>query len=728
MTILRTLLKGFSDRSLLFVPGICLVLLPLLSYSPRAIVLENHHLALSFDRTTGSLVEIRNKLTKERYKVQGDEFSVEAIEFDAAFSDLKPVKLKSEGNSLVAYYKGLGLDAEVTWTLGKDRHFAEKRVALKADRGYGLKKVILSRPAFWGEGLNVVSYRYPQFGRPAGKEPISTFFGRTPKGGLFTGIEMPFDISALNEQKILLAYEPGIKVGANERVDCEPVYFGVYERHEGDDQTTASLLQFIEKARREFGSTSAGSGGNPVIPFRSESDAMASMTSAILGPPRHGLLAMVNGWHSEMQHEAYTSDAMVEAEIASLDFIAECGFDWVTASHPWGGEIEKMNALGADDKYTPGERVEKFLKHAQKKNLRIMMWPTMNHTHPWSKTGAPFRPDKPEWLMMPGDLSDKPKFVKEKAGKANCFAHTPFFNWLSRVNNDALATGYYPAWCMDGSFFGDGGWYTSVVPVDCASDGHDHLPGNSNYVSQRALDRLISDVRQRHPNELIEMCRPPMDLGVWSFRNVDVCFTQLEDGTGMDHIAAGDNIRTWSRARVHLDFFPHYLDQPLLFSSRYIDDKRPYIWSGEKLDYIMLSGMSSAPSQLYYLPTKTGIPDKDKAELRKWLDWGREHIDFLKVRKDLSDWPAPGKVDGSAHIIGDKGLIFLFNPGKEAMQGTFKLTDKEIGLKGEGNFKVSQQYPVSANATTAEYGETIRWEVPAETALILEIIPVSNNE
>ena len=728
MTDLRTLLKSLSGRVFFIAPGIFLIISSLWSCTPEAVILENAHLGLSFDGGTGSLVEIRNKLTNERYHVEGDEFRIEAVEFAADFSELRPTELKLTGNRFVIHYTGQGLDSEVTWTLGNDHHFAEKRVTLTASRGYGLRKVVLSQPTFLGDDLEVVSYRYPQFGRAPGKEPISTFFGRTPKGGFFTGIEMPFDVSSLNEQHVLLAYEPGIKVAANERVDCEPVYFGVYERHDGDDQTTESLIRFIEKARREFQTASAGSNGNPIVPFRSESDAMTSMSSAILGPPRHGLLAMVNGWHSEMQHEAYTSAAIVEGEMASLDFIAACGFEWVSASHPWGGEIEKMNALGAEDKYAPGELVEKFLKHAQKKDLKVMMWPTMNHTHPWSKAGAPFRPDKPEWLMVPGDLSDKPKFVKEKAGKANCFAHTPFFDWLSGINYEALATGYYPAWCMDGSFFGDGGWYTSVVPVDCASDGHDHLPGNSNYASQRALDRLISGVRQRYPNEFIEMCRPPMDLGVWSIRNVDVCFTQLEDGTGIDHIAAGDNIRTWSRARVHLDFFPHYLDQPLLFSSRYIDDKRPFTWSGENLDYIMLSGLSSAPSQLYYLPTKTGIPAGDKAEIRKWLDWGRVHIDFLKVRKDLPDWPAPGKVDGSAHIIGDKGLVFLFNPGKQAMQGGFILTDKEIGLKGKGSFKVSQQYPGSGNSVTAGYGETIRWEIPAETALVLEIMPVSNNE
>jgi hypothetical protein len=717
--------KRLLVKAALAISSIYLVCLTLWACIPKTLTLENSRLGLSFDRETGALVAIWNKLTDEIYYVSGDEFMVEAVEFGIDFSQLKSAEMKLTGDRFVAHYEGKAMNIEVTWTLDGDHNFAEKRMTLTTNRDYGLKKVVLSRPTFAADGLNIVSYRYPQFGRAVGKEPICTFFGRTSKGGFFTGIEMPFDASSLSERQVVLAYAPSIKVKAGERIVCEPVYFGIYQRHTGDDQPNPMMLQFIEKARREFQQKN----NNEVLPLQSESDAMNAMTSAILGPPRHDLVPMACGWHSEMQHGTYTSDKMVGEEMRSLDFLAECGIDWVSDSHPWGGETEKMNALGANDKYMPGELVTKFLEHAQKKEIKVMMWPTMNNTHPWSVLGEPFRADKPEWLMMPGTLDDKPDFVKKKAGKANCFANAPFFNWLSRINDEGLATGHYKGWCMDGSFFGDGGWYTSVIPVDCASDEHDHLPGDSNYACQKALDQLIGKVRQRYPQAFIEMCRPAMDLGVWSMRNADVCFTQLERGTGNDNLAAGDNIRTWSRARVHLDFFPHYIDQPLLFSSRHINDKRqrPFNWSSEKLDYILLSALSSSPNQIYYIPTKTGIPENDKAEIKKWLDWGRKNVDYLKVRKDLPDWPEAGKVDGSAHIIGNQGLIFLFNPNKYPLSGVFTMNQKDIGLKGKENFKITQQYPESKHSVDVRYGETTSWEVPPETAVILEIKPIDDN-
>ncbi len=131
--------------------------------------------------------------------------------------------------------------------------------------------------------------------------------------------------------------------------------------------------------------------------------------------------------------------------------------------------------------------------------------------------------------------------------------------------------------------------------------------------------------------------------------------------------------------------------------------------------------VSCSPNQLFYLPTKTGIPDESKAEIRKWLDWGRKNIDYLMVRKDLPDWPAAGKVDGSAHIVGDRGFVFLFNPNEETLEATFPLSEEGIGLTARGLFRVWQHHPAVDRGVVLAYGEVVRWQVPGETAVILEV-------
>jgi len=649
----------------------------------EAAVLQNDQLSLAFERKTGALRAIENKLAGETYQVEGDGFDVEAVQFHTGLADAKLVGLAVQGNVLKASYQSNDVAIQVLYTLR--HHFVEKQMTVTCPHDYGLKKLILSRPRFSGTDLKMVAYRYPKFGRKPGGEPSCTFFGRTDKGGLFTGVELPFDASSLSGAQVILAYSPSLKLKAQEELSSEPAYFGVYRKPPGELEPSD-------------------------LPRQCESDAMVTMTSTILGPPRLGLVPMACGWHSEMEHNAYT-DASIEGDMKSLDFLASCGIDWVSDSHPWGGEIQKMNGLGASDKYELGPQIRKFLEHAQKVGVKVLMWSTVTNTHPWwVEKGRPFRPDKPQWLMTP-------------LCNGNCMGNKPFVEWLNRVVLEGLATGFYKSWGVDGDFFGGQGWYTTVVPVKCPSDKHDHLPGDSNYACQRSLAQLYASVRQHHSDVCTVTFRPAQDLGVWAMRNIDICFTLLEftalDTAEATNLKAGDEIRTWSRTRLHRDFLPHYIDQPLAFPS-WAGPTKPK-WPKGHLDYVLLSAISSSPNQLFYMPTKTGIPDEDKAAFRKWLDWGRRNIEYLKVRKDLPDWPGPAKVDGSAHILGQRGFVFLFNPNKAALQGEFALTDESIGLNGNGPFRVSQHYPAAERVVAARKGETIHWDVPGQTAVILDI-------
>jgi hypothetical protein len=702
----------------------------------ETLTLENGRLGLSVDRKTGSLVAVHNKLTGETYQVRGDEFDVEAVEFRAGLADAKLETLQREAEAVKARYQSGAVVIEVIYTLRGDSHFAEKKLTLISSRNYGLKKLVLSRPTFAADGLSIVSYRYPKYHRNPGEEASCTFFGRTGKGGFFTGVEMPFDASSASGQQLTLSYAPSLKVAAGDKLDCEPVYFGVYQRRPADDQPPAHPPIRGANWHPQGPAMKAPPVASEVLPLPSESDAMVAMTSAILGPPRFGLNVAACGWHSEMSWRPYTEQTVAD-DMKSLDLLASCGIDGITDSHPWGGEIAKMNALRANDRYDPGPLVRKFLEHARQTGAGVAMWSSMTRTSgsaiPFldpQNPGQHFRSDKPEWRLDAGAGPPKnaPDWRKKteasdpsylKAG-GNCLANRPFFDWWARINLEALATGYYKSWCMDQDFFGGTAMPWTVVPVDCQSALHDHLPGDSNYGCQRALARMVALVRQRNPQMFIGLMRPNMDLGVWSLRNADACFTLIESGT-KDNLTGGDQIRRYSRVRVHEDFFPHYLDWPFFFPNRFNAADKPSTWSSDHIDYIMLSALSSAINHLLLIPTKTGIPNADKAELRKWLDWGRRNIAYLKVRKDLPDWPAPSKVDGSAHIVGDRGIVFLFNPNKQALEGQFALSEESIGMKGGGTYSVTQEYPQSGRTVKAAFGETVRWEVPAQTAAILRV-------
>jgi hypothetical protein len=510
------------------------------------------------------------------------------------------------------------------------------------------------------------------------------------------------------------------------------MYLGVYRRAERDAraaewQTSPRLLARVAGA----GGVQAESAANPPrdLPLPSESAAMVAMASAILGPPRHGLQAFACGWHCQMQQGEYESDAALEGELKSLELLADCGLDGVTDSHPWGGETAKMAGLREADRYVPGPRVRRFLGRARELGLKVTQWPTMNNTHPWKEYGGPFRLDRPDWLRgVEGGAQGGADVGDFRRRTANCVACAPFHQWLTRtIVDDALGTGLYDSWCMDGDFWGTGAYFHSTVPVTCFAGDHGHVGGDANYACQRALSGLIAEVRRRYPGIYVIMCRPPMDLGVWAQRNVDACFTLIESGTGGSNIVGGDEIRSASRIRVHHQFTPHWLDQSLLFPS-YASPEHVPAWPSAHIDYIMASALSCSPNLLLYLPTKTGIPAADKAEIRKWLQWGRRNTEYLMVRHDLFDWPDPGRVDGSAHLRGDHGVVFLFNPAAAASQAELSLTPECVGFVGQARVEVRQEYPSSDRHETHAPGDTVRWPVPAESAVVLRVGPRTEDQ
>ena len=391
---------------------------------------------------------------------------------------------------------------------------------------------------------------------------------------------------------------------------------------------------------------------------------MVAMTSAILGPPRFGLVPMACAWHSEMEQGTYTEQSLA-GDMKSLDFLASCGIDWVSDSHPWGGETAKMNALGADDKYEPGPLVRKFLDHAQKVGVKVVMWSSMNKTHPWLEEGRPFRADKPEWLLKPGASVDAPGAPKWlKTAKGNCLANTALLR-LARADQPGRhghrllqVVGHGRRLLRRRRLVHER--HSRGLPVGPARPPAGRLqlclPAGPGSADRQRAQALSGDLHFHVP-----ATHGPGRLVAAECRCV---FHPSRIGHGQRNLAAGDQIRTWSRVRVQRDFFPHYLDQPLLFPSRGEVPASPATGRARTSTTSCSARFPVRPTSSTTCPPRAASPSRDKAEIRKWLDWGRKNEDYLKVRKDLPDWPAAGKVDGSAHLVGDRGLIFLFNPNK----------------------------------------------------------------
>jgi hypothetical protein len=110
--------------------------------------------------------------------------------------------------------------------------------------------------------------------------------------------------------------------------------------------------------------------------------------------------------------------------------------------------------------------------------------------------------------------------------------------------------------------------------------------------------------------------------------------------------------------------------------------------------------------------------------MRKWKRWGTEHMAFLRDRVDLFGQPCrKDGIDGSAHVIDDRGYIFVFNPSSELCWGSIPL-NQMIGLNKRGNYsfaEISGDQPSRAGVYAS--GDNFVFSIPAKKAALYELMP-----
>ena len=278
----------------------------------------------------------------------------------------------------------------------------------------------------------------------------------------------------------------------------------------------------------------------------------------------------------------------------SLDVMAQCGIDWFSDSHPWGGETAKMNALGANDKYEPGPLVRKFLEHARKIGVNAITFTTMNNSHPWID-GKPFRQDQPDWVIDAGAGPPAGAPDWRKQFKGNCMGNRPFSDWLERTNLEALANGRYPGWCVDGDFFGGPGLACYVVPVNCQSDKHDHLAGRLELCLPAGIDAIDG----QHPPALSANLYfgVPADDGSGHLVAEECGCVFYAERNGYGRRQSGRRERQSAHGRESA--FITISSRTTSINRCCSRGAKPGNWPGKRLDYILLSALSSSPNQLY---------------------------------------------------------------------------------------------------------------------------------
>jgi hypothetical protein len=398
------------------------------------------------------MANIENKLTGESWDIHNDDFRIEAAEFTLTRENARLEGLHPRAPEAVdATYRADGHTLKVIYKLLQKNHFLEKQLILTSPYAFGLKKVVVGQYAFAGPKLKLIRYGWLK---------NAVYFGRAEKGGIFLGVEMPFDSSSLDSNgMVTLGYAPSLRVAANEPLVCEPIYFGVYAKEPNDAELPHLAMDEAQMREQSYNAEFGGKAPSH-FPLRSESAAMIAMTSAILGPRPERLAPFMDGWESEMTRAAYETREDVHGEVRSIDFAAECGMAYVAGGSIWGGAVLQVNALRDDDRLQLGEFALDVAAHARKKGIGWQLWHSLTSTNPWDDNripqdgnrpyppSHPYCPDQPDWQVSP-----TPAGVKA----ANCFGHQAFFEWLYKRIIEAVDDGKFSRWMADGDFLGGGG-------------------------------------------------------------------------------------------------------------------------------------------------------------------------------------------------------------------------------------------------------------------------------
>lgn len=150
--------------------------------------------------------------------------------------------------------------------------------------------------------------------------------------------------------------------------------------------------------------------------------------------------------------------------------------------------------------------------------------------------------------------------------------------------------------------------------------------------------------------------------------------------------------------------------------------------------YSLLSSIATAPFHhvINFIPARdpeehAALSDGDKAWFRKWLDWTDENARFLRALRPIIGPPMAGRVDGTAAVVEDRGLVFLFNPNPDRLEARFKL-DASIGLVRGQRFMIKELHPQEGRLIASvsgfwEHGSEVVLPMAGREAAVLEVFP-----
>lgn len=717
--------------------------------TPSSIItLENQFIALAIDRQTGSVISIHDKKLDVAYKMKGISFSLTTDR--GTLHSAVATGVKKNDETATFSFDTKDFDISLYYHLGSNDKFIEKWLEIKAKdtRPYFIQEIVLEDVKLSTQ-FKEIHYHDDQ---TIWACPINLFL-RCDKGGCFAGLEYPYwQMDIQGNEGFRLGFTPNYSVEQGQVFVSEKYFLGICRNegiyryshgpYPGHWAKKPNLLSFEDVGLKQHFKDGVinTSAIKPEVLDWGEVWAMQEFMRNVLPDdlplPEEGFWIWQNGWWA----------GLFEPQNEQIDRLKDSGIHDVMTANTWYGRGTHPNTepyltnmrvspmgfpVGRDTgakseeqktgegfhteakagrefddvkEYTPDfrapEKFEDFIAYGRKIGVHV------------SSFSLPviYFSERPEWAS----IDEQGKVSEYLFGRKNsCPACDEYMdhqlNLLDHVFNK-----YKPRW-----WGFDGRWlsYWEVPKYrtgskglgfdTCYSKNHGHLPGDNLYKEWKNIQNLLRELRRRHPQMCLEQYYGLKRGGPWALRHFNADDNYFETSG-----ATMNRFQTWHNQNDR--FRPPYKNYAAIFGES-IEDFR----------YSLISSISvTAYCQLG--PGYKGLVHKENQDfLKKWRGWATKNHAYLKVKRDMFDCPGFGRVDGSAHIIKDRGYIFLFSVEDKSSEATVRVSvniNRWLGLEESPAkfFTLTEIYPQENRVLGIyRYGEQFLYDMPPGNAAVI---------
>ena len=274
----------------------------------------------------------------------------------------------------------------------------------------------------------------------------------------------------------------------------------------------------------------------------------------------------------------------------------------------------------------------------------------------------------------------------------------------------------------------------------CDNPQHGHLPGKYSIYAQGR--RMVKFAQQMHE------AAPGLMLGA------DSGLDNPQYGRYADsrHHGGGYDANPATEPDIHLDRLYADMNRAYLYGLAHENLLRPWYHVLNCINhfgmeshhhdrtgyrYALLSALGLA-GQLTFDDAPDNVPESEIQFTQHWEDWARSNQDYLKQNDKLFDRSVrfadilQGDADsltGYSHMRGDRGYVFLINPGPAEQIAELTLA---LDAPASTRFVVDEVYPGGMSLRGPAEGEypqggKLRVTVPGKQVRILWIVPAANS-